>query len=78
MTHFGRLTVLGIAFFIFCFCTYDELLLLLQYVIPLSDDKHQFVQKVHPACPNGHWERGRNSNSVATLPHAAFVSYATI
>ena len=41
--------------------------------IPLSDDKHQFVQKVHSACANGHWEHGSNSNPVATLPHAAVV-----
>ena len=41
--------------------------------IPLSDDKHRFVQKVHPARANGHWERGHNSNPVATLPHAAVV-----
>ena len=46
--------------------------------IPLSDDEHQFVQKVHLACANGHWERGCNSNPVATLPHAAVVLYATI
>ena len=44
--------------------------------IPLSDDR--FVQKVHPACANGHWERGRNNNPVATLPHAAVVLCATI
>ena len=24
--------------------------------IPLSDDKHRFVQKVHSTCANGHWE----------------------
>ena len=41
--------------------------------IPLSDDEHQFVQKVHPARANGHWERRRNSNPVATLLHAAVV-----
>ena len=41
--------------------------------VPLSDDKHQFVQKIHPTCANGHWERGHNSNPVATLPHAAVV-----
>ena len=29
--------------------------------IPLSDDEHRFVQKVHPAHANGHWERGRNA-----------------
>ena len=46
--------------------------------IPLSDDKHQFVQKVHLARANGHWEHRRNSNPVATLPHAAVVLYATI
>ena len=46
--------------------------------IPLSDDEHQFVQKVHPTCANGHWECGRNSNPVATLAHAAVVLYATI
>ena len=46
--------------------------------VPLSDDKHQFVQKVHPARANGHWEHGCNSNPVATLPHAAVVLYATI
>ena len=41
--------------------------------IPLSDDKHQFVQKVHSARANGHWDCGHNSNPVATLPHAAVV-----
>ena len=41
--------------------------------IPLSDDEHRFVQKVHPTRANGHWEHGRNSNPVATLPHAAVV-----
>ena len=46
--------------------------------IPLSDDEHQFVQKVHPARANGHWVHGRNSNPVARLPHAAVVLYATI
>ena len=46
--------------------------------IPLSDDEHRFVQKVHPTRANGHWECGRNSNPVATLPHAAVVLYATI
>ena len=47
------------------------------YVL-LSDDEHQFLQKVHFVHANGHWERGRNSNPVATLPHAAVVLYATI
>ena len=46
--------------------------------IPLSDDKHRFIQKVHPARANGYWEREANSNPVATLPHAAVVLYATI
>ena len=46
--------------------------------IPLSDDKHRFVQKVHSARASGHWECGRNSNPVAMLPHAAVVLYATI
>ena len=46
--------------------------------IPLSDDEHRFVQKVHSGHANGHWERGHNSNPVATLPHAAVVLYATI
>ena len=46
--------------------------------IPLSDDEHRFVQKVHIACANGHWERRCNSNPVATLPHTAVVLYATI
>ena len=46
--------------------------------IPLSDDEHQFVQNVHLARANGHWEHGRNSNPVTTLPHAAVVLYATI
>ena len=46
--------------------------------IPLSDDKHRFVQKIHSTRANGHWEHGRNSNPVATLPHAAVVLYATI
>ena len=46
--------------------------------IPLSDDEHRFVQKVHPAHANGHWKRGCNSNPVATLPHAAVVLYTTI
>ena len=46
--------------------------------IPLSDDEHQFVQKVHPARANGHWECGHNSNPVAMLPHAAVVLFATI
>ena len=41
--------------------------------IPLSDDNHRFVQIVHPARANSHWKRGRNSNPVATLPHAAAV-----
>ena len=41
--------------------------------IPLSDDKHRFVQKVHSARASGHWERGRNSNPVAMLPYAAVV-----
>ena len=44
----------------------------------LSDDEHQFVQKVHLTHANGHWEHGRNSNPVTTLPHAAVVLYATI
>ena len=46
--------------------------------IPLSDDEHRFVQKVHSAHANSHWKCGRNSNPVATLPHAAVVLYATI
>ena len=46
--------------------------------VPLSDDKHRFVQKVHPICANGRWERGRNSNPVTMLSHAAVVLYATI
>ena len=46
--------------------------------IPLSDDEHRFVSKVHPARANGHLEHGRNSNPVATLPHATVVLYATI
>ena len=46
--------------------------------IPFSDDKPRFVQKVHSARANGHWEHGRNSNPVATLPNAAVVLYATI
>ena len=46
--------------------------------IPLSYDKHQFVQKVHLTRANGHWEHRHNSNPVATLPHAAVVLYATI
>ena len=46
--------------------------------IPLSYDEHRFVQNVHPARANGHWEHGRNSNTVATLPHATVVLYATI
>ena len=46
--------------------------------IPLSDDEHQFVQKVHFARTSGHWEHGRNGNPVATLPHADVVLYATI
>ena len=46
--------------------------------IPLSDDEHRFVQKVQPTRANGHWERGCNSNPVATLPHAAVLLYATI
>ena len=46
--------------------------------IPLSDDEHQFLQKVHLTRANGHWEHGCNSNPVATLPHAAVVLYATI
>ena len=41
--------------------------------IPLGDDELRFVQKVHPTRANGHWECGRNSNTVATLPHAAVV-----
>ena len=41
--------------------------------VPLSDDKHQFVQKVHSICANGHWEQGRNSNPVTMLPHATVV-----
>ena len=41
--------------------------------IPLSDDEHQFVQKVHPTHANGHWEHRHNRNPVATLPHAAVV-----
>ena len=46
--------------------------------MPLSDDKHRFVQKVHSTPANGHCEHGHNSNPVATLPHAAVVLYATI
>ena len=46
--------------------------------LPLSDDEHRFVQKVHPARANGHWEHRHNSNPVATLLHAAVVLYATI
>ena len=46
--------------------------------ILLSDDKHRFVQKVHSARANGHREHRRNSNLVATLPHATVVLYATI
>ena len=46
--------------------------------IPLCDNEHRFVQKVHPACANGHWEHRRNSNTVAMLPHATVVLYATI
>ena len=46
--------------------------------VPLSDDEHRFVQKVHLTRANGHLECGRNSNLVATLPHAAVVLYATI
>ena len=41
--------------------------------IPLSDDKHQSVQKADTAGANGHRECGPNSNPVATLPHAAVV-----
>ena len=41
--------------------------------VPLSDDEYRFVQKVHSARANGHWEHGRNSNPVASLPHAAVV-----
>ena len=32
--------------------------------ILLSDNKHRFVQKVHSARANGHWECRRNSNPV--------------
>ena len=46
--------------------------------VPLSDDEHRFVQKVHLAHANGDLERGLNSNPVASLPHAAVVFYATI
>ena len=46
--------------------------------ILLSDDEHRFVQKVHPARANDHWEHRCNSNTVAMLPHAAVVLYATI
>ena len=46
--------------------------------IPLSDDERRFLQKVHLARASGHWEHGRNSNPVATLPHAAVVLHATI
>ena len=35
--------------------------------IPLSDDKHRSVQKVHSARANGHWEHGRNSIIVTQL-----------
>ena len=38
--------------------------------IPLSDDKHQMVQDSSKK-PTG--QCGRNSNPVATLPHAAVV-----
>ena len=44
----------------------------------LLSDEHRFVQKVHRARANGHWECGRNSNPVATLPHTAVVLYAII
>ena len=46
--------------------------------IPIRDDEHRFLQKVHFACANGHWEHGRNSNPVATLPHGTVVLHATI
>ena len=46
--------------------------------IPLSDDEHRFVRKVHPTHANGHWECKHNSNPVATLPHGTVVLYATI
>ena len=46
--------------------------------IPLSDDEHRFVQKVHLAHANGHWKCRRNSNPVVTLPHATVVLCATI
>ena len=46
--------------------------------IRLIDDEHRFVQKVHSARANDHWERRRNSNPVAMLPYAAVVLYATI
>ena len=45
--------------------------------ILLTDDQHRFVQKVHSTRANGHWERGRNSNPVATLPYAAVVYVPT-
>ena len=43
--------------------------------IPLSDDKHQMVRDSSKKCAG---QRGRNSNPVAKLPHAAVVLYATI
>ena len=38
--------------------------------IPLSDDKHQMVRDGSKKCTG---QQGRNSNPVATLPHAAVV-----
>ena len=38
--------------------------------IPLSDDKHQMVPD---SSKKSSGQRGRNSNPVATLPHAAVV-----
>ena len=46
--------------------------------IPLTDDEHRFLQKGPLARANSHWECGRNSNPIATLPHATVVLYATI
>ena len=43
--------------------------------IPLSDDKHQMVRENSKKRTG---QRRRNSNPVATLPHAAVVLYATI
>ena len=46
--------------------------------IPLCDNEHRFVQNIHSTHANSHWEHGHNSNTVAMLPHAAVVLYATI